>query len=183
MSEGEKLIIYNSIMEIRRLQREDLETRVLWMNNPLIYSNMHFEVPILMDKTILWYENNLTNENRFDITVLEDGIIVAFGGLTSINRDIGKAETYLFADPVHLHKGIGTRAKKLICRFGFEQLGLNKIYFVTNEDNYASIRVNEKCGFKLEGRFRQEYITKEGEKKDRLYFGLLKEEWEKRDEQ
>jgi hypothetical protein len=78
---------------------------------------------------------------------------------------------------------IGTRAKKLICKFGFEQLGLNKLYFITNEDNFASIRVNEKCGFKLEGRMRQEYITKDGERKDRLYYGLLKEEWEAANEQ
>ena len=47
----------------------------------------------------------------------------------------------------------------------------------TNEDNYASIRVNEKCGFKLEGRMREEYLTKDGLLKDRLYFGLLKDEW------
>ena len=167
------------VMEIRKLQKQDLETRVQWMNNPKIYSCMHFEVPILMDKTIQWYENNLTNENRFDVTVLEDGVVVAFGGFTSINREIGKAETYLFVDPIHLHKGIGTRAKQQICQFGFEQLGLNKIYFITNEDNYASIRVNEKCGFKLEGRLRQEYI-KDETRKDRLYYGLLKEEWEKR---
>ena len=182
MFAGEKPIS-NRVMEIRKLQKEDLETRVLWMNDPKIYSSMHFEVPILMDKTIQWYENNLKNDNRFDVTVLEDGAIVAFGGFTSINREIGKAETYLFANPIHLHKGIGTRAKKLICQFGFEQLGLNKLYFITNEDNFASIRVNEKCGFKLEGRMRQEYLTKDGERKDRLYFGLLKEEWEVKDEQ
>ena len=165
------------MMEIRKLSREDLETRVEWMNNPKIYSSMHFNVPVLMDRTIQWYESNLSNENRYDVTVLKNGVIVAFGGFTSINREIGKAETYLFADPVQQHKGIGTGAKKLICQFGFEQLGLNKLYFITNEDNYASIRVNEKCGFKLEGRLRQEYITKDGERKDRLFFGLLKEEW------
>lgn len=164
-------------MIIRRLEKGDLETRVEWMNNPLIYSSMHFEVPILMERTLQWYESNLTNDKRFDVTVLEDGEIVAFGGFTSINREIGKAETYLFASPFQLHKGIGTRAKKLICEFGFKELGLNKIYFITNEDNYASIRVNEKCGFKLEGRLRKEYLTKDGEFKDRLYFGLLKEEW------
>ena len=164
-------------MIIRRLEKGDLETRVEWMNNPLIYSSMHFEVPILMERTLQWYESNLTNDKRFDVTVLEDGEIVAFGGFTSINREIGKAETYLFASPFQLHKGIGTRAKKLICEFGFKELGLNKIYFITNEDNYASIRVNEKCGFKLEGRLRREYLTKDGEFKDRLYFGLLKEEW------
>ena len=164
-------------MIIRRLEKGDLETRVEWMNNPLIYSSMHFEVPIMMERTLQWYESNLTNDKRFDVTVLEDGEIVAFGGFTSINREIGKAETYLFASPFQLHKGIGTRAKKLICEFGFKELGLNKIYFITNEDNYASIRVNEKCGFKLEGRLRKEYLTKNGEFKDRLYYGLLKEEW------
>lgn len=167
-------------MEIRRLSFEDLPTRVEWMNNPLVYSSMHFEVPILLDKTIKWYERNLTDDNRFDITVLEDGEIAAFGGFTSINREVGKAETYLFANPAMLHKGIGTRAKKLMCQFGFEKLGLNKLFFITNEDNYASIRVNEKCGFKLEGRLRQECV-KDGRKRDRLYFGLLKEEWIKND--
>ena len=171
-------IINDIVMEIRKLEKEDLETRVLWMNNPKIYSSMHFEIPILFNKTIQWYENNVGNDNRFDVTLLEDGVIVAFGGFTSINREIGKAETYLFADPFHLHVGIGTQAKKLICNFGFEQLGLNKLYFITNEDNFASIRVNEKCGFKLEGRLRQEYVR--GDKRlDRLYFGLLREEWEK----
>ena len=75
-------------MIIRRLEKGDLETRVEWMNNPLIYSSMHFEVPILMDRTLQWYESNLTNDKRFDVTVLEDGEIVAFGGFTSINREI-----------------------------------------------------------------------------------------------
>lgn len=164
-------------MIIRKLEREDLPTRVEWMNNPKIYSSMHFDVPILMENTIRWYESNLTKENRCDIVVLEDDEIVAFGGFTSINHEVGKAETYLFADPIHLHKGIGTRAKKMMCKFGFEELGLNKLYFITNEDNYPSIRVNEKCGFKLEGRLRQEYVKPSGERLDRLYYGLLKEEW------
>ena len=164
-------------MIIRKLEKDDLATRVEWMNNPLIYSSMHFEVPILMERTLQWYESNLNNDKRFDLTVLEDGEIVAFGGFTSINREIGKAETYLFASPFQLHKGIGTLAKKLICEFGFKELELNKIYFITNEDNFASIRVNEKCGFKLEGRLRKEYLTKDGEFKDRIYYGLLKEEW------
>ena len=163
-------------MVIRRLNKEDLETRVLWMNDSRIYSSMHYEIPIRMDRTIHWYESNLLKSDRFDVTILNDDNIVAFGGFTSINREIGKAETYLFSDPAQHRCGIGTSAKKMMIRFGFEQLGLNKLYFITNEDNHASIRVNEKCGFKLEGRLRQEYI-KDGVRKDRLYYGLLKEEW------
>ena len=148
------------------------------MNNPKIYSSMHFDVPVLMENTIRWYQANQNKDDRYDVAVIENGEVVAFGGYTSINHEIGKAETYLFANPTNLHKGIGARAKMLICEYGFTKLGLNKLYFITNEDNYASIKMNEKCGFRLEGRMRQEYITMNGEKKDRLYYGLLKEEWE-----
>ena len=54
------------MMEIRRLRKEDLETRVAWMNNPAIYENMHFAVPIMLDKTIAWFERNQLREDRVD---------------------------------------------------------------------------------------------------------------------
>ena len=168
------------MMIIRRIQKEDLPVRVAWMNNPKVYSSMHFKVPILLENTIKWYENNLNKDNRFDITILKDNEIVAFGGYTSIDRRVGKAETYLFADPIKHHHGIGTEAKMLMCQYGFEVLGLNKLYFVANEDNLPIIRVNEKCGFVMEGRLRQEYLTTKGELKDMLYYGLLKVEWKKK---
>lgn len=164
-------------MVIRKLIETDLQTRVEWMNNPKIYSSMHYEIPILLEKTITWWQNNQSNDRREDIVVIENNEIVAMAGFTGIDWSIKKAETYLFTNPFKLNKGIGTRAKIEICKYGFEKLGLHKLYFITNEDNYASIRVNEKCGFKLEGRMRKEYLTKEGDWKDRLYYGLLKEEW------
>lgn len=164
-------------MEIRLLKKEDLCTRVEWMNNPKIYSSMHYEIPITIERTILWWENNQGNESRRDVVIIKDGQIVAMAGFTSIDRNIGKAETYLFTNPNILNKGIGTEAKKLICKYGFENLNLNKLYFITNEDNMASIRVNEKCGFVLEGRLRNEYLTRDGIFKDRLYYGLLKNDW------
>lgn len=165
------------MMIIRRIQKEDLPTRVAWMNNPKVYSSMHFDVPILLENTIKWYENNLQKSNRLDITILDEDEIVAFGGYTSIDSKVGKAETYLFADPIKQHRGIGTRAKMLMCQYGFEKLRLNKLYFVANEDNYPIIRVNEKCGFIQEGRLRKEYVASDGTLKDMLYYGLLKEDW------
>ena len=168
------------MMEIRSIQLDDLPLRVAWMNTPEVYSSMHFDVPILMENTIKWFERNRDNDSRLDVTILEDGEIVAFGGFTAIDHKVRKAETYLFANPGLHHRGIGTRAKMMMCKYGFEDLGLNKLYFVANEDNYPILRVNEKCGFVQEGRLRQEYLTSEGEMKDMLYYGLLKEDWIKR---
>ena len=39
-------------MKIRRLQKEDLQTRVDWMNNPKVYSSMHFGIPVVMENTV-----------------------------------------------------------------------------------------------------------------------------------
>lgn len=169
-------------MEIRAIQLDDLPLRVAWMNKPEVFSSMHFDVPILLDNTIKWFERNQKNDNRVDVTILEDGEIVAFGGYTAIDYKVGKAETYLFTNPELHHRGIGTRAKMLMCKYGFEDLRLNKLYFVANEDNYPILRVNEKCGFIQEGRLRQEYLTAEGVRKDMLYYGLLKEDWYKKNE-
>ena len=163
-------------MIIRTLEEKDLLLRVEWMNDERIYSSMHYSFPVLMDNTISWFKQNKGNDRRTDVIFEEDGIPVAMGGLTNINRDINKAELYIFVNPKMQQKGIGTNATKMLCKFGFERLGLNKIYLETNEDNILARRVYEKCGFKLEGILRCEYKTKEGTFLNRIYYGLLRGE-------
>lgn len=165
-------------MTIRKLEINDLPLRVKWMNNPRIYSSMHYEIPIELHKTLDWYKQNQVKENRLDIVICDtDNSIIAFGGYVSIDNTIYKAETYLFVDPERIGQGLGSKAKHLMIEYAFNKLNFNKLYVITNEDNFASIRIQEKFGYKLEGRFREEYLTSNGILKDRLYFGLLKNDW------
>lgn len=166
-------------MQIRPLRQDDLAIRVKWMNDPRVNSSMHFDIPVMLDKTIKWYANNLNNEKRSDVVFIERGQIVAFGGLTSITDKPRKAELYIFVNPEGQRNGVGSAAVNLLCGWGFQNLNLWKIYLLTNEDNFAAVRIYEKCGFHLEGRHRQEYVTDKGEYKDRLYFGLLKTDYGK----
>ena len=165
-------------MNIRLLQETDLPTRVEWMNDPRIYSSMHYSVPVIMERTIEWYKSIITNEKRSDVVFTNSSEIVAFGGLTSITDKPRIAELYVFVNPSSQQKGIGTAATSLLCKWGFTELTLSKIYLYTNEDNHAAIRVYQKCGFTLEGRLRQEYLNVNGVCLDRLYYGLLKSEWD-----
>ncbi len=164
-------------MIVRRLEESDLQLRVSWMNNEKVYGSMHFVIPVVMENTIKWYHNNIGNDMRADLTFEEDGEIIAFGGLTGINREVNKAELYIFVNPNAQKGGIGTKATMLLCKYGFKELGLNKIYLETNEDNVAARRVYEKCGFKLEGVHREEYKTRDGVMLSRMYYGLLKSEF------
>lgn len=168
-------------MEIRLLQESDLSARVEWMNDPRVYSSMHYSVPVIMDRTIEWYKNIISNKKRSDVVFIENSEIVAFGGLTSITDKPRIAELYVFVNPSSQQKGIGTVATSLLCKWGFTELALSKIYLYTNEDNHAAIRVYQKCGFTLEGRLRQEYLNANGVCQDRLYYGLLKSEWDVND--
>lgn len=167
-------------MIVRKLDIEDLPTRVKWMNNPRIYSSMHYEIPILLEKTQEWFYNNQYKDNRLDVVICDssdNNSIVAFAGFVGVDTVIGKAETYLFVDPDRIGEGLGSKAKSLMIDYAFNVLQLNKLYVITNEDNYSSIRIQEKFGYKLEGRFREEYKSVDGSLKDRLYYGLLKKDW------
>lgn len=163
-------------MVVRRLQEKDLSIRVEWMNNPKVYGSMHYDVPILLENTLRWFKKNQENEYRVDLVFEEDGVVMAMGGLTGIDREVNKAELYIFVNPNLQRVGIGTKATKMLCKYGFEQVGLNKIFLETNEDNCTARRVYEKCGFLLEGTHRAEYKNNEGNLLSRIYMGLLKGE-------
>jgi RimJ/RimL family protein N-acetyltransferase len=75
-------------------------------------------------------------------------------------------------------KGYATEAGRAAVRFGFEHLGLNKIWSCHMVRNPASGRVLAKLGMKREGLLRQ-HVRKNEAFEDVVARGLLREEWEK----
>jgi RimJ/RimL family protein N-acetyltransferase len=70
-------------------------------------------------------------------------------------------------------RGITTRALRLVCRFGFDELGLGRLELITDPDNRASQRVAEKVGFHREGVLRSHLLHREGRRRDSVMFSLL----------
>ncbi|MCM1141800.1 MAG: GNAT family N-acetyltransferase [Muribaculum sp.] len=167
------------VMNVRRLSFEDLSIRVKWLNDERIYHSMKIIPPITLEATQEWFYRNSCNPNRVDLAVESPkGEILAFAGIVNIDKEIGKAETYIFVDPDLKGKGIGTEVKRKVIEYGFGQLDLFKLYFVTKESNLASQKMNEKLGYRLEGRLRGEKIIN-GSREDRFYYGLLKHDLQK----
>ncbi len=73
-------------------------------------------------------------------------------------------------------RGYMTEAVRELVRFGFEDLGLERIHARVQAPNIASIRVIEKAGLKLEYIARRE-VRKDGEFRDMLHYGLIREEY------
>ncbi len=79
------------------------------------------------------------------------GDFVGYGGLFEINREHHKAEVGYGFNPEFWGQGYASEAVRPIVDFGFENLGLHRIYGLIDPDNVASIRVLEKMGFDREG--------------------------------
>ncbi|HVZ95091.1 MAG TPA: GNAT family protein [Phycisphaerales bacterium] len=77
----------------------------------------------------------------------------------------------------HWGRGYATEAARRLIDFGFESLGLHRIFAYHYHWNPASGRVLEKCGLKHEGIMRQ-HITRLGRVADSIMFAILRDEWE-----
>ncbi len=73
-------------------------------------------------------------------------------------------------------KGYGTDMMRLCLQYAFMELGLARVSLALHEYNPRALRSYEKCGFRLEGRTRQD-VRREGKRHDSLWMGILREEW------
>ncbi len=73
-------------------------------------------------------------------------------------------------------KGLGTEAIRVILRYAFEDLGLNRVGLSVFEFNEPAIHAYEKLGFKEEGRLRQA-IRRDDGFHDAILMSILAPEW------
>lgn len=73
-------------------------------------------------------------------------------------------------------KGYAEEALRMILRYGFYELRMQKCHSACLDTNVGSIRLHQKIGFQQEGRRRCMFYIN-GEYHDELLFGLLKDEF------
>lgn len=112
---------------------------------------------------------------RFGIFLRESGEHCGGIGLR-VDSDHDRAELGYWIGVPYWGRGIATEAAGAVMQYGFETLGLNRIFAECYAENVASLRVLGKLGMKHEGLSRQ-HIKKWGEYKDIQLFGLLADEW------
>ena len=74
-------------------------------------------------------------------------------------------------------RGYATEATKAVICYGFDSIHFNKIQICVRPSNTSSRKVIEKCGFTYEGILR-EYFLIDGNYEGRMYFSILKNEYE-----
>jgi RimJ/RimL family protein N-acetyltransferase len=126
-----------------------------------------------------WFEKDYENENHylFAIRTLADDRIIGEIGLDGIRWTHGDCFVGIgLGDRECWGKGYGTDAMKIILRYAFTELNLQRVTLDVFEYNPRGMRSYEKAGFVLEGRQRG-MLLREGRRWDVIYMGILKEEW------
>lgn len=118
--------------------------------------------------------------NRFFLAILEKRSSQYIGeiGFTVEKRTVGGLVANLgyFILPDWWGQGITTEAAKEVIGFAFEECNVHKMTTGCLSENTASERVMKKCGFIKEA-YLKEHSWHEGQWKDRVEYGLLREQW------
>jgi len=98
---------------------------------------------------------------------------IAFFDLKNIDWSISKTELGFYTDKDYAGKGITTKALNLFLGHCFKQYDFKKIFLRTHKSNKAAQALALRCGFKLEGKIRNDYKTTSGQLVDLMYYGLI----------
>lgn len=159
-------------MELKPLSEDQLSYRVQLLNDPAVGSYLNTEEIFTFEKTWEWFQKrNL--DKRFDGFFVHDGVVIGMGGLVNVSHRNHNAELYIYLSPEFHGKGLGTESLIKLCKYGFEDMNLHKIYLYTFSGNERANRMYEKVGFVREG-FLREHTLKDGVLQDRCLYGLLK---------
>ncbi|HZS78528.1 MAG TPA: GNAT family protein [Ktedonobacteraceae bacterium] len=113
----------------------------------------------------------------FGVALISDNSLIGLVGLKDINYINQSAEFYvIIGDRSAWFKGYGTEATKLMFRYGFMELNLNRIQTQDMEENIGGWRADEKAGMKYEGTLRQA-ILRFGKYNDVRVYSILRSEY------
>ncbi len=98
--------------------------------------------------------------------------------LATMDVENKRMELGYWLDEREQGKGLMTRACRAMVRYGFAELGMNRIDITADVDNPASHRVAERLGFTREATMAQWTCFPDGRCRDMANFRLLRRDWE-----
>ena len=94
------------------------------------------------------YIKDKMDNNATMFSMIEKGTNEFIGNIEFFNRVFEEAEWGIVITTAKQEKGYGSEALLRSVEYGFNELGLNRIYLGVYADNPRAMHVYEKCGFK-----------------------------------
>ena len=120
--------------------------------------------------------DSLSLHRYFAVVLRSEDALIGVVALRDIDREHAQAELSFWIGRAYWGRGLATEAAAAALRFGFEELGLNRVTAYHMVRNAPSRRVLTRLGFRGEGLLRQR-VRKWGVFEDVLAYALLRGEY------
>lgn len=166
---------------LRALEEADLERTHRWHNDPELYAALVNPFRFVSKTAeVEWLRRKAAYSNcevNLAICLRSTGEHIGNVYLGQIDWVSRRAFLGIFIGSAGQRgNGYGREAMQLVLAHAFQDLHLNRVFLEVLADNAAAIRLYEKCGFALEGRFR-EHVFKHGSYQDVLIMGIQEHEF------
>lgn len=163
---------------LRQIDYADTDLIVAWRNQDSVRRYFLNQDLFTKQSHEKWMkEQVMTGKTvQFIITENESGDPIGSVYIRDIDRKNQKGEFGIFiGEEQKKGLGFGTEAARLIIRYAFEELGLNKVFLRVQADNGGAIKAYKKAGFQYEGCFRED-VNIGSEYVDIVFMGILRDE-------
>lgn len=140
--------------------------------------NTKMETKVFISRAIAYQKEKPRRNYALAIILKAEDRLVGGCGLHVVNLDNREGWLGYCLNRYFWRQGYATETAKALLRFGFQQLGLHRIYATTDPANMASVHVLEKIGMQREGYLREHKLVK-GRWRDSLLYAILEGEWKK----
>ena len=163
------------------LERKDMEELgKCWRSLDLTqYLSQDAIFPFTPEDEMEWFDHVRKDKSSyvFAVRLRSDGSAIGTASLFEINWRIRKCVFGIaIGYPEQYGKGYGTEALRVILRYAFLELGLNRVQLHVYEFNKRAMRSYEKVGFVKEGVLR-DAVYREGRYWDEVVMAILRREW------
>lgn len=120
---------------------------------------------------------DVERDYSFAVIAATTGEFLGTVGLNRIDRLYQMANLGYWVRTSCARRGVASRAARLIARFGFRELGLQRLEIIAATENHASQRAAEKAGATREGILRKRLLI-HGRPHDAVMYSFVEEDME-----
>lgn len=163
---------------LRPMTEEDADLIVAWRNKPELKKFFISQDDFTKEGHLAWFRRMKESGRACQMMICDKKTDKPLGSvdIKHIDQEHHKGEYGIFIGEEDARgRGIGTQAAKLMIQYGFEVLGLHRIYLRALAGNAQAIRSYEKAGFVQEGYLKDDvYIH--GKYVDIVWMAVVKQE-------
>ena len=174
-------MLEGTLVKLRALEPEDLEDALRWVNDrevTLWLTSLRY--PVSRKDEQKWIDDMPTNSFADGVQLAietKDGTHIGDINLHRTNPEDRKAGLgIMIGEKDHWSNGYGTDAVRTFLQLAFDEMNLHRVWLHVFPDNERAIACYVKCGFREEGRLRQE-VFQDGRYYDVIVMGVLRDEF------